>query len=73
MAQNLHLEPKKEVMTMLELAESLANHWPMEWKKYGDSDALCLMARTYHQVRHPQSLAITLRDFALKITRACRY
>ena len=42
----------KEVLAVLETAQSLANHWPVEWNEYGEENAMCLMARSYQQVSH---------------------
>lgn len=66
MAQNLRLEPEKEVIAMLETAQSLVNLWPVEWKdvECGENDSMCLMARTYHQVRHSHSFSSCSLMFA---------
>ena len=52
MDQNGHQETMKEVLAVLETAQSLANHWPVEWNEYGEENAMCLMARSYQQVSH---------------------
>ena len=52
MAQDGRLEPDKEVTAVLETAQSLVEHWPKEWDECGEDNSVCLMARTYHQVRH---------------------
>ena len=52
MAQDGRLEPDKEVTAVLKTAQSLVEHWPKEWDECGEDNSVCLMARTYHQVRH---------------------
>ena len=52
MAQNGRLDPEKEVSAVLETAQSLLEHWPLEWNECGEDNSMCLMARTYHQVGH---------------------
>ena len=65
MAKNGRLEPEKEVTAVLETAQSLVNHWPLEWNEYGEDNSMCIMARTYHQVRH--SLHCLYTDFPVSM------
>ena len=39
-----------EVRAMIDTTSTIIEHWPDEWRDYGDDDAICLMARTYKEV-----------------------
>ena len=39
-----------EVRAMIETTSMIIEHWPDEWRDYGDDNAICLMARTYKEV-----------------------
>jgi superfamily I DNA and/or RNA helicase/exoribonuclease R len=44
------VDEEMEVKTMVQMLMTIIDHWPLQWKNYGDSNAICLIARSYRQI-----------------------
>ena len=53
---NSDVDEEMEVKTMMQMLRTIIDHWPLQWKNYGDSNAICLIARSYRQVYYFHTL-----------------